>query len=666
MFEPYLEKGRNRSFDFEALNNDFKDIFRDLLDQRDLYRSSADQQNHSLSDWNSDSRENTDNIQDAVNSLEQAGRENYETHSDSSSQSSQDVLDQDMTRDEFAQVKEVLEKNDFSEEKIESLEKRFEEDGLTWEELGQELGIEEGMVRFKELIQKQVSAESKSEIEDEKNIKQGEIDKIQSFLEDNGFDFLNREISEKDFKDIKKLLLGNGFSQEEVKALQEKFDKDGLTWKDLLAELKLDKVFPGADLDVQDKQNLLDFFTSMGFNSRESQKLVGLLEGGRQGKFWQEMASKLATMPDDQKITITRPQAESLFKALGISQAKMEKFSSFLSGEQGKNDLKQFLDMLKKESMEAGIKSNLAQLLKQGGNEGKASENRSLLTEIVKMARNSTNESEQSARESSARTRSASIQNFTEGAAQEGKAGNSRDGNDSRNNSGQSQNDRLNTHQDNARKGGQESAGQNTEGKSRENSWETLLNRISSSDKGEGKAEAFGEARAAQSAEAARQKAAVQQKEFISRQILEQIQNGMFKKLNNGRHQLTLQLDPPSLGRIGVILQVQDKEVRALIRPSSSEVAQVVQENMARLKASLEQQGLRVSKIEVQTQTHENHGQAWQGQEEHNESRERMRQAVNAARVRGMNMESSSGLERDGAVMMNAEGSSGPGLDIFA
>ncbi|MCA1743103.1 MAG: flagellar hook-length control protein FliK, partial [Desulfonatronovibrio sp.] len=204
------------------------------------------------------------------------------------------------------------------------------------------------------------------------------------------------------------------------------------------------------------------------------------------------------------------------------------------------------------------------------------------------------------------------------------------------------------------------------QGKTKEDPWEKFLSKIRNSDSADMKNATIADAKARAAADSATQKAAIQNKEFVSRQVLDQVQNGMFKRLSEGRTQITLQLDPPSLGKIGVILQMHDKEVRATIRPSSPEVAQIVSDNMAKLKASLEQQGLRVNKIEVQTQMQENHSQTWHGQEEHNKARDRMREAIRIAKLKGLDGPGDPGTGVDGAILMNSETRDGPGLDLFA
>jgi flagellar hook-length control protein FliK len=110
------------------------------------------------------------------------------------------------------------------------------------------------------------------------------------------------------------------------------------------------------------------------------------------------------------------------------------------------------------------------------------------------------------------------------------------------------------------------------------------------------------------------------------RHILRQVQTGMFRAVSAGRQQLTLRLDPPDLGKVHLMLQVTRNEVNAVIRAENPGAARMVADQLAQIKASLEAQGLRVGKLEVQTQTQQQNPNqqqfAWEGAEQHNQARE--------------------------------------------
>jgi flagellar hook-length control protein FliK len=109
-----------------------------------------------------------------------------------------------------------------------------------------------------------------------------------------------------------------------------------------------------------------------------------------------------------------------------------------------------------------------------------------------------------------------------------------------------------------------------------------------------------------------------------SEKILEQVEKGLIQTMRNGQNRMTLRLDPPELGRIAVTLSVVNKEVTAVIRPESPEAVKAVNDQLHHLRASLERQGLKVERLEVQQQMQDTFSSpSWQGAEQHNETRQK-------------------------------------------
>jgi flagellar hook-length control protein FliK len=154
---------------------------------------------------------------------------------------------------------------------------------------------------------------------------------------------------------------------------------------------------------------------------------------------------------------------------------------------------------------------------------------------------------------------------------------------------------------------------------------------------------------------------------FSRAEVLQQIQNGILRNLGQGTKQLTLELSPANLGRLNIVLQVRNSELTATIKSPNAETSNIIHQNLAQLKSSLEQQGLTVSKIDVQTSLAEN-GMAsnWSGADSHNESqnqREAMQQSLLSAR---MGQGVPGGLAQDMQSTGNEAIISQTGLDIFA
>ncbi|TVR01361.1 MAG: flagellar hook-length control protein FliK [Desulfovibrionales bacterium] len=101
------------------------------------------------------------------------------------------------------------------------------------------------------------------------------------------------------------------------------------------------------------------------------------------------------------------------------------------------------------------------------------------------------------------------------------------------------------------------------------------------------------------------------------RALLNQVHSGLLQNLGQGRQQLTLQLHPAELGSLTVNLRVVGKEVQAMLRAENPEARQIIAENLPLLRQSLESQGLRVTRLDVQTQFSDQNQnqftQLWQG-----------------------------------------------------
>ena len=122
-------------------------------------------------------------------------------------------------------------------------------------------------------------------------------------------------------------------------------------------------------------------------------------------------------------------------------------------------------------------------------------------------------------------------------------------------------------------------------------------------------------------------------------EIFSQVEQGMLSNLAGGGSRLTLQLNPQELGQINVMLSVHQGEVRAVIRAENPESAAVLSEQMQQLKTSLEEAGLKVAELDVQTGLREDFtAQQWNGAEQHNQ----MQDAEERARERRL-----SGLRRE-------------------
>lgn len=149
-------------------------------------------------------------------------------------------------------------------------------------------------------------------------------------------------------------------------------------------------------------------------------------------------------------------------------------------------------------------------------------------------------------------------------------------------------------------------------------------------------------------------------------EVYKQVESGAFKNLGQGVKQLVIRLDPIELGQVSVILQVRGKEVQAVLRTSNQETSVALNEQLSQLRTQLEAQGLKVGKLEVQTQLADGQDQSqWQGAESHNRYQENREFAMSAKRWRTLDRLSPD-LVRDVQNSPQREKLSQSGLDIFA
>ncbi|QLA19465.1 hypothetical protein GD604_06775 [Desulfolutivibrio sulfoxidireducens] len=154
---------------------------------------------------------------------------------------------------------------------------------------------------------------------------------------------------------------------------------------------------------------------------------------------------------------------------------------------------------------------------------------------------------------------------------------------------------------------------------------------------------------------------------YVSSDVLRQVENGMLKNLGQGGHRITLNLTPEDLGAVNVMLTVRDKDVQAVIRTDTPEAAKIIGEQLAKVRESLEQQGLKVTKLEVQTGLAGQDQSSWQGADSHNEAwrqREELSQAWTALRLFGA--DAAFPVETDVAATNAAWSMRSEGVDLFA
>lgn len=128
---------------------------------------------------------------------------------------------------------------------------------------------------------------------------------------------------------------------------------------------------------------------------------------------------------------------------------------------------------------------------------------------------------------------------------------------------------------------------------------------------------------------------------YLSQQAAQQVQNGLLSALRNGGTRLDLQLNPVELGSIAITLSSRNGEVTAQIRTEKTETMQAMQQQAEAIRLQLEQQGVKIDKIEVQLQNQGNNQQAdsgWQNMQQHNTWAEQDARREELSRLRNLAM----------------------------
>lgn len=139
----------------------------------------------------------------------------------------------------------------------------------------------------------------------------------------------------------------------------------------------------------------------------------------------------------------------------------------------------------------------------------------------------------------------------------------------------------------------------------------------------------------------------------ISRQVAQQVEQGMLQALRDGGTRLDLQLHPQELGALTITLVARNGEVSAQIRSEKSETAEMVSRQLDAIRINLEQQGIKVDKIEVQLENPADQGGSdlWQDLGQHNARQEEDARREELARFRNLATVRNNSRNSEGSVL---------------
>ncbi|MFV0423276.1 flagellar hook-length control protein FliK [Oleidesulfovibrio sp.] len=457
-----------------------------------------------------------------------------------------------------------------------------------------------------------------------------------------------KELQE-DLKDI-------GISEETLESLmQQAASENGISWNQLLQKLQQDLTSFGkaeaAEFDGATRNSFQSFLQKLGFLDREVTQLTEKAEQGDIYGTWRAIATKLDQLPKEALLSIDSNELQSIGKIMRLSSDGMSRLMSVMKDSQGvissPSAMKQALSEINSavSKIQDGIDEKIDQLrdiIQPAMNAALEAEvksvqadnrqTRSTSNKLLLMRDSVHTRIAEKLEENPAATANASDPaHVTDEMRNRIPANNKADSSAQRNSleaaaierkSGKNPEEKSFTGHDQEHKESKDAAKELLEHASPHKSEqriaaENLVNRAESRIAapllpGMYQTQDESPAMPQQAAETAR-----------SERSMHQVEKGMLETLNNGQRRLTLRLDPPELGRIAVTLTVVNKEVTAIIRPESPEAVKAVNDQLHQLRLNLEQQGLKVERLEVQQQLQNNFSSpSWQGTDQHNSARE--------------------------------------------
>lgn len=183
------------------------------------------------------------------------------------------------------------------------------------------------------------------------------------------------------------------------------------------------------------------------------------------------------------------------------------------------------------------------------------------------------------------------------------------------------------------------SDGERDQSRSKDNSWSELLQKVdvkAAPAQGRGGDSIVYSMLQGQGAALANETTPTAEARPLARQVAQQVEQGLLSTSKNGATRLDLQLHPQELGSITITLTARNGEVSAIIRSEKTETAEMVSRQMDAIRINLEQQGLKVDKIEVQLENRQQDEGLWQNMDQHNSWQEEDARREELARLKNL------------------------------
>ncbi len=490
------------------------------------------------------------------------------------------------------------------------------------------------------------------------------------------------KVSREDWNEIKEELEAHGIDKKDIADLEEKvMSKGGLSYGEMVSELTgMMKSAKGFKLNPVQEQNMHSLFSKLGFTPDESKAMLTKISQGKMGDVLDQVQAKIASLPDAQQLQLSEDETKTLSTFFKLSGEKTSQLTQLLTKEgatvgsakkgfamlgealaenaeaQDAKDLKlvktvsdslqnamnkasdQTPDNFRMASAKVisdsmGVGKDISETNKPATAEGQPENSHSVMTGKDTVGTASSSTTNHSGANSGQNLDGKSDKNADAGNQKNAFDGNAQDKNAfGGSTKGDAQTNQNNQNGNNPMAGDTKYTAKHwlenilTDSKDVK-SWNDFFGKLTDGSTLKGESALMGEGFGSGSMGALKGAATAAQSGKTSSMwantarsnVLEQVQDGAFKNLGQGVKQLTLTLNPLELGTVNVMIQVKNKEVQATIRAESPEVAKVIAEQLEAVRQVLEEQGLKVEKLEVQTGIADRETQdSWNGAQDHN------------------------------------------------
>ena len=438
----------------------------------------------------------------------------------------------------------------------------------------------------------------------------------------------NLPVSREAFEELRPALARFGLSDSEVQDLSTRAQAGQLTWGQMVHTLsaKMSGAKKPVELSADQSLDMQALFQKLGFTPDASKKLVAEVAKGDGVKVLAQIQQKLSTMPEDQTLGLDSKEMSSLFKALRLPEAAANKLAQLLNADTTAAGLKGALTLVGQEMLQQRAQGE--------------TQDTDLLRSLAKVMQKDVDKSRREA-----------------GLPTDKTAQQTKDGDQPRITVEVKAPDRNDTtwfdkHDQQKRPAGEDA------------SWREFLTRVRTDDAAsqakagsqtgkeslDGLLGKTGLQAGTQQAKAETTQQAKPWEKVATPKLLDQVQEAMLKDLGQGRKQMTLNLDPESLGKMQIMLQVKGKEVNAVLRADDPETAKMLTAQLESIRKVLEDQGLKVQNLEVQTGLASRQEQQLFSADQHNQAQERQDLSNMFSRLRMLRSDSD-GMAQD---MQNA------------